>query len=83
MADTIRDYYRVCEIFCDDVEAVSVAINRIGTKDPKKTLERLEELKLGRYTEHIKAILSDPIPHLHNRQLTFYEYFELTTGEPL
>lgn len=82
MGDIVHDYYQVCVIFNDDVESVSIAINRIGTKDPKKTLERLEELKLERYAEHIKAILSDPIPHLHNRQLTFYEYFDLK-GEPL
>lgn len=83
MGDVIRDYYRIAELFHDDLQAVSIAIIRIGVDKPKRVLNDLEELKLSRYEEHIKTILSDPLPHLKNMQLTFFEYFDITGQEPL
>jgi len=80
--DLIDNFYKASELFNDDIEALSIAIIRIGVQKPKRVLEDLEDLKLNRYEEQLVIILSDPINHLKNKQLTFFEYFEIT-GEPL
>ena len=78
MKDIIDNLYKICELFNDDLEAVSIAIIRIGVQKPKRVLNDLEELRLDRYEEHIKTILSNPITHLKGRQLSLIEYFDIT-----
>ena len=77
MKDLIDSFYKASEIFNDDIEALSIAIIRIGVNKPKRVLNDLEDLRLDRYQIHIMDILSDPIKHLKGRQLTLLEYLEL------
>ena len=78
MPDVIHNYYRIAELFNDDINAISIAIIRIGVQKPKRVLTDLEDLKLDRYVTHIDEILSNPIKHLKGRQLTLLEYLEIT-----